>query len=253
MKLAEDIMSEFRFPRHIVLAGAPFSAKPSENPEVRSFQEAFFILFDLATDGAVTKGGIKLHWFEDVDELLRELGSLQALAGNDPQSISFVLFSKPGAGAIQLQRKVISLELTHAYIPCTKVLVYGPYEWQSVSALARRSPESRSFILDHQRQSGVTGPALFALQARSAYDSGDFDGLREYLANRQERETEPPPPPPPSPRKERDDQTIQYPTPDRPSQLMRALPPEQDGRQSDPSAITMEIPTDVIQRAQKPK
>lgn len=241
-------MSDPRFPQHLVLAGAPFHAKPSENPEVRSFQEAFFILFDLATNGAIAKGGIKLHWYEDVDELLRELGSLQVLAA-DPKSICFVLFSKPGTAAIQLQRKVNSLELKHEYIPSTKVLVYGPYEWQSVSALARRSPESRSFILDHQRQNGFTGPALFALQARSAYDAGDFDGLRDYLADRPERETEPPPPP----RKERGDQTIQYPNPDRPSQLMKALPPEQDGRASDPNAITMEIPMDVIQRAQKPK
>lgn len=242
-------MSEFRFPRHLVLAGAPFDARPAALPEVRSFQEALLLLLDLAMDGSLTKGDVKLHWFEQVDELIRELRSLAPFVGSDPKSVAFVLFSTPGASSIQLQRKVNSLELSHEYVASPKLLVYSPHEWQTVAALARRSSESRTFIIPHVRQHDIIGPGLFAVQVRNAYDSGDIEGLRDYLASEPERATEPPP----APRKERDDATIQYPNPDRPSQLMKALPPEPDGRASDPNATTQEIPMDVIQRATRPK
>ncbi len=256
-------MPDALFPRHLVFAGAPFGSHPASIPAVRDIQSAFCNLFDHALDGALAKGEVTLHWFDDVDELIRELTGLYVLVGDSPKDVGFVLFSTQGHPT-QLERKVNSLELHRDYIVSPKVMAYRSDEWQTIASLARRPATCRSFIMHHQRNPGLVGPALFALQVRSDYDPSDLDGLRDYLIDRPERETLPPPPAPtafeeadtevkplpPVVRKERGDATIRYATPERPSQLMRAVvgTPEHD-----PNASTQEIPMDVIERAKRPK
>lgn len=231
-------MTASPFPTSLVLVGAPFSPDRRVDDIGHALKESFLRLLDFAFEGRLSMGVIKLHHFDSMGDLLRELSGLGTLVGNDPEKVLFILFSQPETAMSLLQRHVNSIESnTRSYAMSGKMLVYGPDQWPMRLATSQRHPGIKSFLLPHERAGGVKGPDLFAALYDTDYEPGDVSGLQDYLRPSSERDTQPPPPPPRRPSQtdlpaitgaRRDQPTQSYRTESTPVDLWRSVRDDDD-------------------------